>query len=284
MPELPEVETIRRELAKILPGRKIMRVALRRENMLRGQSPIFFKKGLLQRCIKRVTRRGKFLLIRLDEGTLLMHLGMTGQVLWTPYSDTSDDEDISNLDKHIHLVLEFSDHCRLCFRDARMFGRFQLIDGKLEKKLFSHLGPEPLSRKFTAQAFKLTLKGRTASIKALLLSQRLVAGLGNIYVDESLFHAGIPPHASGGRLTSAQTVSLHAAIQKVIRAAIRRRGTSLSDYLDPRHRQGTFQLVLQVYGREGQPCFRCGTLIKKTIVSQRGTHWCPQCQKNNRRQ
>ena len=279
MPELPEVETIRRELENLLPGRKIMRVELRRENMLRGQSPRLFEKGLLHRCIERVTRRGKFLLVRLDEGTLLIHLGMTGQVLWTACSDISDDGDISILDKHIHLILEFSDNCRLCFRDARRFGRFHLIDGKLEKKLFSHLGPEPLSRKFTAQDFNLALKGRTASIKALILNQRIVAGLGNIYVDESLFHAGIPPQTSGGQLTSAQTVCLHAAIQKVIRAAIRRRGTSLSDYLDPRHRRGTFQLMLQVYGREGQSCFRCGTLIKKTIVAQRGTHWCPQCQK-----
>lgn len=280
MPELPEVETIRRELARILPGRKIIRVELHRENMLRGQARGVFVKGLKYRQIEKVARRGKYLLIRLNQGVLLVHLGMTGQVLWTPCTKSKSVSDPSppELDKHIHLVLDLSDKCRLCFRDPRMFGRFQLIDRETEKKLFANLGPEPLSQRFTAAYLQQALAERTASIKSLLLGQQLVAGLGNIYADEALFHAGILPQTPGGQLTSTQIDRLHTSIPKVIRAAIRRRGTSLSDYLDPRARQGTFQLLLQVYGREGQLCFRCGTPIMKATVAQRGTHWCPSCQ------
>ncbi len=279
MPELPEVETIRLILEKYLPGHRIEAIHLKRPKMLRGQSQRLFRAGLKQHEIKSADRRGKFLLIRLDEGALLIHLGMTGQVFYLT-SGLSGPENLPRLpDKHTHLILELNDDARLYFRDIRMFGRFAYLGEDDEKALFKKLGPEPLSAQFTAAKLHLSFKNRTASIKALLLNQTLVAGLGNIYADEALFRAGILPKIPAGKLTFEQTKKLHRSIRKVLKEAVYRGGTSISDYVDPRHRKGTFQLLLGVYGREGKPCLKCGTSIKKDVVAQRGTHWCPQCQK-----
>ena len=279
MPELPEVETIRLVLEQYLPGHKIETIHLNRPKMLRGQSQRSFREGLMQREIKGADRRGKFLLIRLDKGTLLIHLGMTGQIFYLAAGQAHPDNLPILPDKHTHLALDLSDNNRLYFRDIRMFGRFAYLDKSDEQELFKRLGPEPLSSQFTSAKLYLALKNRTATIKALMLNQSLVAGLGNIYADESLFRAGMLPHTPGGKLTQEQIKRLHRSIRKVLNEAIYRGGTSISDYVDPRHRKGTFQLVLGVYGREGKPCLKCRTLIKKDVVAQRGTHWCPRCQK-----
>lgn len=279
MPELPEVETIRLVLEKYLPGHRIEAIQLERPKMLRGQSQRFFREGLKQRQIRGADRRGKFLLIRMDQGTLLVHLGMTGQVFYLSSGQPTPENQPKLPDKHTHLTLKLNDNAHLYFRDIRMFGRFAYLDKSEEKELFKRLGPEPLSSHFTSGKLYHSLKNRTASIKALLLNQTLVAGLGNIYSDEALFRAGITPHTPAGELTGEQIKKLHRSIRKVLKEAVYRGGSSISDYVDPRHRKGTFQLVLGVYGRAGKPCINCGTPIKKDIVAQRGTHWCPQCQK-----
>ena len=280
MPELPEVETVRSVLQEILPGLRITSVVSMRPKMLRGQDPDNFARGLEGRTVEGVERRGKFLLIRLDLRTLLIHLGMTGQIFACSEEGSaclpSTRQDLP--DKHTHLRMELTDGKKLYFRDVRMFGRYSLIDAEGEKGLFRRMGPEPLERGFTARMFFERSRGRRTSIKALLLDQHFVAGVGNIYADESLFRAGIHPKICAGDLTLEQSRKLHRAIRKVLREAIFSGGTTLSDYLDPRDRKGTFQWKLRVYGREGEPCSRCQTPIQKTVIAQRGTHLCPRCQ------
>ena len=281
MPELPEVETVRSVLQEILPGYRITSISSNRDKMLRGQNPGYFEAGLKGRRVDTVERRGKFLLIRLDQKTLLIHLGMTGQIFACSRKDgacaPSPRQDLP--DKHTHLRIGFTDGMMLYFRDVRMFGRYSLIDEEVESALFRGMGPEPLGSGFTARGLFQWIQGRRTSIKALLLDQRFVAGIGNIYADESLFRAGIHPAAVAGGLSIEQCRKLHRAIRKVLREAIFSGGTTLSDYLDPKDRKGTFQWKLRVYGREGEPCFRCRTPVQKSVVAQRGTHFCPQCQR-----
>lgn len=279
MPELPEVETIRIVMEQYIPGHMIESVHLRRPKMLRGQSQRMFREGLLQRKILGADRRGKFLLLRMDRGSLLVHLGMTGQVFYSVRRQTRP-EDLPRLpDKHTHLTLKLDKDAKLYFRDVRMFGRFALLNANDEKALFARLGPEPLGPNFTAKFLFHSIQKRSASIKAVLLNQTVVAGLGNIYADESLFRAGILPQTPARRITWDQSKRLHRAIRRVLKEAVHRGGSSISDFLDPRHRKGTFQLILAVYGREGKPCLNCGAFITKDVVAQRGTHFCPRCQR-----
>lgn len=279
MPELPEVETVRRVLQEALPGRRIRSVDLRKLKMLRGFPEELFVSGLKGRRFLEVGRRGKFLLFRLDRNVLVVHLGMTGQVF-----ACSEDECLPGLgildlpDKHTHLILDLGENARVYFRDVRMFGRYGLLDPEAEAALLSRLGPEPLSAGFTARGLYEITRGRRITIKALLLDQKALAGVGNIYADESLFRAGILPRTEAKRLSTAQAGKLHRSLRKVLREAIYSGGTTLSDYLDPRHRTGSFQWKLHVYGRAGETCFRCGSTIVKSVVAQRGTHWCPGCQ------
>jgi formamidopyrimidine-DNA glycosylase len=280
VPELPEVETIRRVLQDVLPGRCITAVRSCKPKMLRGQDPRIFEAGLEGRRVEAVDRRGKFLLIRLDQRTLLVHLGMTGQI-FACSNDTGADVPTPRPglpDKHTHLQMTLTHGLRLYFRDARMFGRYSLIDAEEERVLSRRLGPEPLGTRFTAKVLFERTRGRRVSIKAILLDQKAVAGVGNIYADESLFRAGILPGSPAGDLTLEQARKLHRAIRRILREAIYSGGTTLSDYLDPRDRRGTFQWKLHVYGRQGEHCFRCGERIQKSVVAQRGTHWCPRCQ------
>ena len=280
MPELPEVETIRRVLQDVLPGHRITAVRSGRPKMLRGQDSQSFEDGLKGRSVEAVERRGKFLLIRLDRKTLLVHLGMTGQIFACSDVRTAcvPAPRPGLPDKHTHLQMTLTHGLRLFFRDARMFGRYSLIDAEEERVLFRRLGPEPLGTRFTARVLYEKTRGRRTSIKALLLDQRVVAGVGNIYADESLFGAGIRPETQAGELTLEQARKLHRSVRRILREAVYSGGTTLSDYLDPRDRRGTFQWKLHVYGRQGEACFRCGGQILKSVVAQRGTHWCPRCQ------
>jgi formamidopyrimidine-DNA glycosylase len=286
MPELPEVETIRRVLEHKLSGRRILDAdlhvpklaATRLNRSLAAQAPTFTAR-LKGRKINGVRRRAKYLLVDLDRGILLVHLGMTGQL----FAARAGERPAAGLpalpDKHTHLILELTGGLRLYFRDIRKFGRLRWLENRAEEdRSLSALGPEPLGAAFTPRVLAAGLKGRTASIKALLLNQRLVAGLGNIYVDEALFRAGIAPQTRGGRLSPARIARLHAAVREVLAEAIRHRGTSMSDYFDPESRKGGFQDLLRAYGRGGEPCQDCGTLISKGVVAQRGTHWCRKCQ------
>lgn len=210
-----------------------------------------------------VRRRGKFIVFELSQGTLSVHLGMTGRLI------TSGEVGV-----HTHGVLEL-DQGVLVYDDIRQFGRIEFFGpqgGRAEQ-----LGPEPLE--LTAQVFVERLRKRVSRIKPLLLNQKFLAGLGNIYVDESLFRAGIHPLAFANRVSRERALKLHEAIVGTLEESIAFGGSSISDYVDAEGRRGGFQLLHRVYGREGNPCLACGTPVKRIVVGQRGTHFCPRCQK-----
>ncbi|ACX52156.1 formamidopyrimidine-DNA glycosylase [Ammonifex degensii KC4] len=268
MPELPEVETIRRQLAEKVIGARIKRVEVRRAAVM--TNPIPGLDLLSGKTITGVSRRGKWLWLSLEgDLALLFHLGMTGQLVW---------EEEGELPPHTHLLIEL-DRGRLRFTDFRRFGRVRL--GKSEEirdYLEEKLGPEPLSPAFSVSYLKNALARSRRPIKALLLEQKAVAGLGNIYTDEALFLAGIDPRRPACTLTEDEVKRLHEAIKGVLAEGIRHRGTSIRNYVDAEGTPGEHSLFLRVYGREGQPCPRCGTPIKKIKLSGRGTHFCPHCQ------
>ncbi len=286
MPELPEVETIRRVLEKKIGGRAIRAVHLhvpnsrgsRLTHTLARQSRTLARRLRGQR-IQCLGRRAKYLLLEVKAGTLVVHLGMTGQLFAALRGEKPCCGEAPLPDKHTHLVLDLSGGARVFFRDARKFGSIRWLERGEIVKEFVKLGPEPLGREFTPQQLKAGLRQKRAPVKALLLNQKLVAGLGNIYADEALFLAGLAPHRPGLRVTASEAERLHAAIRSVLREAIRYRGTTLSDYFDPENRRGAFRERLRVYGRAGEACLVCGTIISRRILAQRSTHWCRHCQK-----
>lgn len=287
MPELPEVETIRRVLEQKLAGRRILSVEVRRPRTAGSRltrnlaGPGNRLAGRLQgREVRRVRRRAKYLLLDLDQGTLLVHLGMTGQLFAAPKGKRPCGDLPRLPDQHTHLVADLTGGLRLYFRDIRKFGSLRwLRDQAEEQKAFVAIGPEPLEPAFTPQVLAAGLARKNAPVKALLLNQKLVAGLGNIYADEALFRAGIAPQTRAGSLLPRRIARLHAAIRAVLAEAVHFRGTTLSDYFDPESRRGGFQDRLRVYGREGEPCPTCGRPVSRGVVAQRGTHWCAHCQK-----
>ena len=269
MPELPEVETTVRGLRPVLEGQVLERVTLRRGDLRRP-----FPEGLRQHLTgARVTglgRRAKYGLIDLDRGdTLILHLGMSGRWRIDP----------EELGKHDHFVLETAKH-RLALNDARRFGSLDLVPtAALEAwPAFATLGPEPLGSHFDAAHLAAKFKDRIAPVKALLLDQRVVAGLGNIYVCEALFLAGIAPTRAAGTLTKPRLAKLVTAVREVLEAAIAAGGSTLKDYARPDGELGYFAKQWRVYGREGQPC-SCGGLVERRVDGGRSTFWCPRCQK-----
>ena len=263
MPELPEVETIARALAPRLRGRRIVSAEFRCLRVLRGD-PDSTAAGLAGRKVRDVRRHGKFIEIALDGGkSFVVHLGMTGKLLMNGAPG-----------KHTHAILTL-DEGTLLYDDSRQFGRLELSNGLPAR--VQRLGPEPLE--VTLAEFAGRLRERRSRIKGLLLNQRFLRGIGNIYADEALFRAGIHPLAIAARLHSDRVKKLHGAIRRVLGEAIRAGGSSISDYVDVDGRQGSFQVRHKVYQKTGEPCPRCGTRIRRILVTQRGTHFCPQCQK-----
>jgi len=263
MPELPEVETIRRLLARRLAGRRILRAEFPERRSLRGD-PAKTAARLVGQTIRAVGRRGKHLLIEFDSGLLLaVHLGMTGSLRGG-----------GERGPHTRAVLEL-DRGRVLFDDPRMFGRIELCEALPAR--IARLGPEPLET--TAADFIARLRARRRMLKPLLLDQAFLRGLGNIYTDEALFRAGIHPRALAARLSPERARKLHGAIREVLTAAIAAGGTTISDYVDVEGNPGGFQVRLRVYGRAGEPCPRCRAPIRRTVVGQRGTYYCPKCQK-----
>jgi formamidopyrimidine-DNA glycosylase len=258
LPELPEVETVVRSLAPHLPGRRIRSASFTSRFVTPGNRRALARK-IAGRTIQGIQRRGKFIVMTLDRGTLTVHLGMTGKLLLDGTKD---------IHTHGTFVL---DQGVLLYHDPRQFGRI-LWNADLER-----LGPEPLE--ISVEHFVERLRRRKARVKALLLNQRFLAGLGNIYVDESLSIAGIHPLAVASRLTARKAAALHQAIREVLTLAIEHGGSSISDYVDANGERGWFQMLHRVYGREGEPCLACGTPVRKIIVAQRGTHYCPRCQR-----
>jgi formamidopyrimidine-DNA glycosylase len=273
LPELPEVETERGRLAARLEGRRIAAVRIDDARLTRPDDPAWIAARLTGRRVEAVERRGKYLLVRLGDSdshshsqpgeVLLVHLRMTGGFRYAPAS-------------HERAVLELDDGTRIAYRDLRRFGTWLLLEpDEAQAHLVTRLGPEPLGRRFTTAHLARRLAGRRAPVKAAILDQRTVAGLGNIYADESLWHAGIHPLRPAGELGADELARLREGIRKALRLGIRRQGADLGDGA---YAGGRMQHEFRVYGRAGEPCDRCGTPIEKTRAGGRGTWHCPGCQ------
>jgi formamidopyrimidine-DNA glycosylase len=271
MPELPEVETVAADLRPQLVGGVFVAAHILWPRTLAEPDADLLSARIGGRKVIDIGRRGKYLLMRLDSGpTLIIHLRMTGQLAVV----TEDNPLLRG--PHLRAVFDLADGRRLTFTDARKFGRIWLVD-EIEQ-VVGKLGPEPLGWTFTAETLSVQLSGRRTAIKALLLDQSIVAGVGNIYADEALFLAGIHPLRPASSLTRDEVARLCDAIRAVLHESIEARGTLLRDYRTPYGQDGAFQNRLRVYQQTGQPCTRCGAPIERIRVTQRGTHFCPRCQ------
>ena len=262
MPELPEVETVVRALRPHVTGRRILSVEFRQKRVLEG--PMKRSAELLAgRRIAGVGRRGKFIVFDLEGLYLTVHLGMTGRLLLARETW-----------KHTHAVFHL-EGTQMVYDDPRQFGRIQVSEAMPAH--VAALGPDALT--VDASEFVRALRLRRSMIKPLLLNQRFLGGMGNIYTDEALFRARIHPRAIASRLSPARALRLHGAMQEILEAAIRQGGSSVSDYVDAEGRKGFFQFEHRVYQKTGEPCTCCGAPIRRVLVAQRGTHYCPKCQR-----
>jgi formamidopyrimidine-DNA glycosylase len=258
MPELPEVETVARGLREVLPGRRVLSVRLGKTDFI--DDPAALEQELPGGTFARIRRLGKYLLLDLEprktpaeETSLLIHLGMTGQISVCP-PDTP-------VELHTHVFLALDDGRELRYNDVRRFGRMALLANGAHERVLGGLGVEPLEVS-----------------EAVLLNQSVVRGIGNIYADESLWRAKIHPEKIGAQLQDDELRRLHRAVQHILREAIRLRGSSVSDYVDLDGGRGEFQQKHRAYQHDGKKCYRCGTIIRRIIVAGRSTHFCPQCQ------
>ena len=272
MPELPEVETIRRDLLPAVRGRVITSawVSENAPRLVQLIAPAEFERLLPGHRIEDVSRRGKYLIFNLDRAMLwVVHLRMTGRLR---HSDAECEPD-----PYLRAKFSLDDGTWLCFNDVRKFGMMWLVDDWA--LVHSSLGPEPLDEEFETAAFASLLKRRAAPIKSLLLDQTVLAGIGNIYADEALFAAGIDPRKPANKVTRPKAARLHDAIIAVLHEALGDRGSSFRDYVDGRGNEGRHQLKVKVYQRTDQPCYTCGTPIRRVVVGGRSTHFCPKCQR-----
>lgn len=270
MPELPEVETVARGLRSSLPGRSITGVQVGWPRSIASCPPDEFAQRLVGRRVRTVGRRGKYVVVGLDVGHLLIHLKMSGRLRVVPADEP--------VDNHVHVVFGLDNGMQLRFHDVRKFGRVYLVDDVSE--VTARLGPEPLSDEFTLELFRQLLERRSGRLKSLLLNQEFLAGLGNIYADEALFAARLHPLRSAGTLTPAEQEDLYDAIRLVLRRAVASRGTTLTDggYTDSEGQSGGYQDQIAVYGQTGNPCPRCEALIERIVIGGRSSHYCPVCQ------
>jgi formamidopyrimidine-DNA glycosylase len=271
MPELPEVETIRRQLAPLVEGRVLARVEILDPRWSRPLAPAELAAAIEGRRIERLRRRGKYLLWHLqDDVHLAQHLRMTGALLWEPQAEPS----------HVRVRMQLTPRAELAITDPRRFGTGELLLGTdaLEAFFAARLGLEPLDERFTVEHLRALTRGRRAPIKALLLDQRRIAGVGNIYADEALHRAGVHPLREAGRLRARQHVELREALRAALSAGIDARGASIDDFRHVDGLKGAFQDEFLVHRREGHPCPRCGTEIRKMVVAGRGTYVCERCQ------
>jgi formamidopyrimidine-DNA glycosylase len=273
MPELPEVETVRAKLAPRLAGKRLQRVEIFDERLVRPLDPAAVAAELEGERISAVDRRGKYLVVRFESGrSLLIHLRMTGSLRYAECAPSVNDP-------HVRAVVRLDDGSDVVYRDVRRFGTWLVVDADaLGPYLEARLGVEPLERTFTSRALGARLANRRAPIKAALLDQRTIAGMGNIYADEALWRARIHPLREARSLSSDEVRLLARGVKDALRMGIARQGATLRDYAQPDGRRGRMQLELKVYGRGGEPCERCGTPIEKTRVAGRGTWFCPACQ------
>jgi formamidopyrimidine-DNA glycosylase len=277
MPELPEVETIARGMREALPGRRILSVRLGKTDFI--DDPAAMELRLPGTTVLQIRRLGKNLLVdlRSSDGekssvSLLIHLGMTGQI-----AIISPDAPIP---KHTHVFLSLDDGRELRYTDVRRFGRMAILSDSEQERVLGGLGVEPLE--ISETEFRARIQSRNSQIKALLLNQTVVRGMGNIYADEALWFAKIHPKKVGAKLTDAEVRRLYRAMQQILKEAIRLKGSSVSDYQDTDGQKGTFQARHRVYQRDGEKCFRCGSLIRHATVAGRSSHFCVRCQPSPR--
>jgi formamidopyrimidine-DNA glycosylase len=272
MPELPEVETVRTRIAPVLEGRRFERVEINDPRLVRPHDPAAVAAELVGERVAAVERRGKYLIVRFDSGrALLIHLRMTGSL--RHYASGLDD------DPHRRAVVRLDDASDVGYRDVRRFGTWLLLEpGELKPYLAARVGEEPLDAAFTAARLGARIAKRRAPIKAALLDQRTLAGLGNIYVDEALWRARIHPLRPAESIDRNELRRLHHAIRAALEHGIARQGSTLRDYRLPDGGSGEMQNEFKVYGRGDEPCDRCGTPIAKSRVGGRGTWFCPSCQ------
>ncbi|AWN33702.1 MULTISPECIES: bifunctional DNA-formamidopyrimidine glycosylase/DNA-(apurinic or apyrimidinic site) lyase [Lactobacillus] len=272
MPEMPEVETVRRTLLPLIKGKTIKEVTVWYPKIITGDAKEF-KRQLVGKKITTIDRYAKYLLIRLSGNlTVVSHLRMEGKYRLVKINTKKD--------KHDHVQIVFSDNSALRYNDVRKFGRMQLIKTGTEKEKtgISKLGAEPNSAAFTVSYLQNGLARKKKNIKNTLLDQSVVAGLGNIYVDEVLWETKIHPLSQANTIPAEKVAQLHDNINSLIELAIAERGTTIHTYLDANGKTGGFQKMLQVYGHKGEPCVRCGTPLEKIKVNGRGTTFCPECQ------
>jgi formamidopyrimidine-DNA glycosylase len=273
MPELPEVETVARGLREALPGRRILSVRLGKTDFI--DDPAALELRLPGATVLGIRRLGKNLVVDLNSTdgetkrlALLIHLGMTGQIaIISPEAPVA---------KHTHVFLPLDDGRELRYTDPRRFGRMAILTDGEQEKVLGGLGVEPLE--ISVKEFQTKIQSSSARIKALLLDQSVLRGMGNIYTDESLWRAKIHPKKIGSKISDEEALRLHRAMQAILREAIRLRGSSISDYVDSDGRKGEFQLRHRVYQREGKKCSRCGDVIRRAVVAGRSSHFCPGCQ------
>jgi formamidopyrimidine-DNA glycosylase len=274
MPELPEVETVRARLAPALQGRRFERVEITDPRLTRPFDRIDVARELEGERVSAVDRRGKYLIVRFESGrALLIHLRMTGAVLTGAAASAEDDP-------HRRAVVTLDDGTDVAYRDVRRFGTWLLLEpAEVDTYIDARVGSEPLGETYRARDLALKLAGRRAPVKAALLDQRTVAGVGNIYADEALWRARIHPLTPAALLDLAEVKALHRAVRTALRNGIARQGSTLRDYRLPDGGSGSMQHEFKVYGRGGEPCERCGTPIDKIRVAGRGTWYCPNCQR-----
>ena len=273
MPELPEVETIARGLQAVLPGTRILGVRLGKTDFI--DDPAAIQRDLPGCRIAAVRRFGKFLLLDLERPvaggapfSLQVHLGMTGQIVTCPPE--------ARIAPHTHMFFALDDGRELRYTDTRRFGRIRILANGARESLLREFGLDPLEA--SEKEFRVSIRSRRARIKALLLDQHVLRGIGNIYTDESLWRARIHPMRLGEKLKDAELHGLFRAVQQVLKEAIRLRGSSVSNYVDSKGEPGEFQLRHRVYMREGKKCFRCSAVIRRVIVAGRSSYFCPRCQ------
>ena len=298
MPELPEVETVRRQLEPEVVGRRIERAEVLDERWTRPESPATVERALAGRTIESVSRRGKYLILGLDGGrALVMHLRMTGNLLLRP-AESGAVADLMESDRlggprlyestpelqHLRASLDLDDGSQLLFTDVRRFGTGVVLDADdLEEYLAPRAGIEPLTQDLTAEAIGELAAGRRAPLKSFLLGQAGVAGIGNIYADEALWRAQLHPLSPAGSMRPEHWEAMREGIVETLEIALANRGSSIDDYRDLRGERGSMQEEFVVHTREGQECFRCGTEIRRIVVGGRSTYFCPGCQTRLRR-
>lgn len=291
MPELPEVETIRLGLSRHLIDHEIKTVTVRTPSIIKNTSVENFIQKLVGQTFLRIERHGKLLSFPLESGSLIVRLGMTGQLITTSPKNSphifpshlhrpNTSNPYIQEDKHSHVMLELTNDVKLYYRDIRKFGQLRIEDEtNLNDMIIRYrLGVDPLTTRFTLPYLSSILARRKAPIKAILLNQTLIAGIGNIYADEALYHAAINPFHPANELSRRQRLCLLQAIITVLKQGIAAGGTTLRDFVDNEGRKGTNQQTLAAYGRYGKPCQSCGTQLQRGTIAGRTTSWCPNCQ------